>query len=237
MLRVDELLVRRGGRLVVQVAGLEFPVGSHVVAGANGSGKSSMLTALAGLLAWQGRVRVDGQVLGSGAASVRVGFLPQSPGGLDHLSVADAVAYAQLILGGRRDAGLVEAILDEVGIAGLGGQRISRLSGGQRHMAYLAMALAHRPAVLLLDEPTSGLDAEHRMLLRDAVGRLAEHMVVITATHLPDDIGMLGGQVVVLRRGEVAFQGDVGQLRDRGAQVPGAGSPLDAALVALERGQ
>lgn len=215
---------------------MEFPVGSHVVAGANGSGKSSMLAALAGLLAWQGRVQIDGQVLASGTASAQVGFLPQSPGGLDHLAVAEAVAYAQVILSGRRDAGSADVLLAEVGIAGLGAQRISRLSGGQRHMAYLAMALAHRPAVLLLDEPTSGLDAGHRTLLRDVVGRLAEHMVVITASHLPDDIGLLGDQVVVLRRGGVAFQGDVGQLRELGAHVGGAGSPLDAALVALELG-
>jgi ABC-2 type transport system ATP-binding protein len=151
--------------------------------------------------------------------------------------VTDAVAYAQLILSGRRDPALLETTLDDVGIARLGALRISRLSGGQRHLAYLAMALAHRPPVLLLDEPTSGLDAEHRMLLRDSVCRLAESMVVITATHLPDDMSRLGGHVVVLRRGEVAFQGDVGQLRELGGPTAGAGGPLDAALVALERGE
>ncbi|MGV1006211.1 MAG: ATP-binding cassette domain-containing protein, partial [Candidatus Nanopelagicales bacterium] len=90
----------------------------------------------------------------------------------------------------RRDADSL-AILAEVGIAGLAGERMSRLSGGQRNLTYLAMALAHQPAVLLLDEPTAGLDAEHRILLREAVGRLADHLVVITATHLPDDIGVL----------------------------------------------
>lgn len=236
MLSVDELLVRRGGRPVVRVSGLVFAVGSHVVAGANGSGKSSLLTALAGLLPWQGSVRVGGLPLGPGAAG-RVGFLPQSPGGLDHLSVGDGLSYAQVVLGGRRDAGAAAALLEEVGLGGLGGRRIGRLSGGQRHLAYLAMALAHRPEVLLLDEPTSGLDAEHRTLLRDAVLRLAEHLVVVTATHLPDDIAVLGQRVVVLRQGEVAFQGDAGQLRQMGGAEAAGGSALDAALVRLERGQ
>lgn len=235
-LAIDSLEVTRRGRICCEVADLEFGVGSHVLAGANGSGKSSLLAALAGLLPWSGHVRLDGRALAPRRVAERIGFLPQDPCGLDHLTVAAAVRYAHYVLAGSLTGWSEHALLEEVGIGGLGPRRVSRLSGGQRQMAYLAMALAHDPAVLLLDEPTAGLDAGHRTLFREAIGRLGQRLVVITASHGADDIYGLGDHVVVLRRGRVAFDGTAPQLTDRVGPGQHQLHALDQALIALEEG-
>ncbi len=217
--------VARRRRTVVDVDSLRFGLGSHVLAGANGSGKSSLLKAIAGLLHSSGEVTVGGraaeEIPGRGVA-----YLPQDSHGLEHLSVLDAVRYAQHA---TRSPGSADEWVAAVDMTDRATRRIGSLSGGERRLAYLAMLLSQDVPVLLLDEPTAGLDASHRVALRRALRVAAQSRVVITASHVADDLDDLGDRVVVLSAGRVVFDGAGEQLV---TSTP-AGT-WDAALMAVE---
>jgi len=103
---------------------------------------------------------------------------------LPHLSVAHNVALP-LLLQGRPDAARVAAVLDAVGLAGLGPRLPQTLSGGQLQRVAIARALVHRPQLILADEPTGNLDpgtAERVMDLLSAAVR-AEGAACVLVTH------------------------------------------------------
>ena len=201
---LDGVAVERRGRRVVQVEHLSIGSGSCVLTGANASGKSSLLMAVAGLVRGAGEVRVVNAVDGQGRQAI--GYMPQEPTGLDHLTVVQAVRFAQVLTGATVEVDAARHV-EAVGLSAQIDERISRLSGGQRRLAYLATLLAQPASVLLLDEPTVGLDASHRLAVRQVLVGAASSRVVVTATHLPDDLEALGERMIVLRRGEVVFDG------------------------------
>jgi len=133
--------------------------------GESGVGKSTLLNCIAGLDdADAGQVRLDGVVVGALPEAQRaelrrakLGFVFQAFHLLPHLSVAENVALPLRLLG-RPDAARVEALLQAVGLGGLGDRSPAQLSGGQLQRVALARALVHRPKLILADEPTGNLD-------------------------------------------------------------------------------
>jgi putative ABC transport system ATP-binding protein len=133
--------------------------------GESGVGKSTLLNCIAGLeQADSGRVQVDGSDLATldEAARARLrrralGFVFQAFHVLPHLTVAENVALPLLLLG-RPDAPRVEALLDAVGLGGLGRRHPAQLSGGQLQRVAIARAVVHAPGLILADEPTGNLD-------------------------------------------------------------------------------
>jgi putative ABC transport system ATP-binding protein len=154
----------------------EVPVFEHVsltvapgefvaIVGESGVGKSTLLNCMAGLDSWDaGTVVLDGVDLGTlgddAKAMLRrekVGFVFQAFHVLPHLDVAQNVALPLMLLH-RPDAARVQAMLDAVGLHGLGERLPQQLSGGQLQRVAIARALVHRPSLLLADEPTGNLD-------------------------------------------------------------------------------
>ena len=145
---------------------LEVAAGEFVaIVGESGVGKSTLLNCIAGLDTWdEGTIAIDGVDLGAlddeRRALLRrekLGFVFQAFHVLPHLDVAQNVALPLLLLG-KPDAARVQAMLDAVGLQGLGGRLPQQLSGGQLQRVAIARALVHRPRVLLADEPTGNLD-------------------------------------------------------------------------------
>ncbi|MEF7612311.1 ABC transporter ATP-binding protein [Aquincola sp. MAHUQ-54] len=168
MLRVEGLARRYGEAAVFEQVAFGVARGEIVaVLGESGVGKSTLLNCIAGLDAPDaGRVLLDDTdvtALPEAAQArwrrARLGFVFQAFHVLPHLSVADNVALP-LLLQGARDDGRVAAMLEEVGLAGLGGRAPRTLSGGQLQRVAIARALVHRPALVLADEPTGNLDPE-----------------------------------------------------------------------------
>jgi putative ABC transport system ATP-binding protein len=160
------LAKRYGDTAVFSNVSLEVPAGEFVaIVGESGVGKSTLLNCMAGLDAWdEGEVLLDGQDLGRLSADQRalvrrehVGFVFQAFHVLPHLDVAQNVALPLMLLG-RNDPARVGAMLDAVGLQGLGGRLPQQLSGGQLQRVAIARALVHRPSLLLADEPTGNLD-------------------------------------------------------------------------------
>lgn len=202
VLRVENLDVRRSGSIVVQ--GVSFAAGrGEIVAltGASGSGKTTVLRAIAGL------ERVDGGtvsvVLGDEAAGVagrepsaradqrvtgsRVGMVLQFHHLFAHLSALHNVWLAPVHVHRRPKADAIAVarqLLDRLGVGHRAEAMPHELSGGEAQRVAIARALAMDPPVLLMDEPTASLDAGRRAdLARTLRDLAADGRTVVVATH------------------------------------------------------
>jgi len=162
------------------------------IVGESGVGKSTLLNCMAGLDHWDsGAVLLDGIDLGNlnddSLARLRrekIGFVFQAFHVLPHLDVAQNVALPLLLLGQHNDA-RVQAMLEAVGLAGLGARLPQQLSGGQLQRVAIARALVHRPTLLLADEPTGNLDPKTATKVMDALIEQARehHAALVLVTH------------------------------------------------------
>ena len=178
LLQVDGLAKRYNGQPVFEGVDLQVGTGEFVaILGESGVGKSTFLNCLAGLdSVHAGTVRIDGTDITAldetGQALFRrdrLGFVFQAFHVLPHLSVAHNVGLP-LLLQRRPDDARVQALLEDVGLGGLGGRLPQTLSGGQLQRVAVARALVHRPQLILADEPTGNLDP-------DTAGRVMDMLV------------------------------------------------------------
>ncbi len=169
VIRVDGLAKRYGHDTVFSGVSLEVAAGEFVaIVGDSGVGKSTLLNCLAGLDSLdEGRITLCGHDLNAATDDERallrrqhVGFVFQAFHVLPHLDVAQNIALPLMLLGERPSdiAPRVQAMLEAVGLQGLGERLPQQLSGGQLQRVAIARALVHRPALLLADEPTGNLD-------------------------------------------------------------------------------
>ena len=191
-LQVKNLSKRYGDTAVFSQVTLDVAPGEFVaIVGESGVGKSTLLNCMAGLDSWdEGTVQLNGADLQTMTDDQRalqrrqhVGFVFQAFHVLPHLDVAQNVALPLLLLGQADDA-RVQAMLDSVGLAGLGARLPQQLSGGQLQRVAIARALVHRPGLLLADEPTGNLDPTTAAKVMDAlIAQTREHgasLVLVT---------------------------------------------------------
>lgn len=196
------------GRFPLDVA-FDWPAdGVTALVGRSGSGKTSVLRAIAGLDRHDGEVRFAGEAWQAPGLWVpterrRIGYVPQGPGLLPHLSVAGNLDYA------ARRAGPGPFARDDLvvrtGIAALLDRRPATLSGGEGQRASLARALLGQPRLLLLDEPLSGVDSEGRAELLDALEMLLRGLgvPVVMVTHDLGEAERLADRVVRMAGGRI----------------------------------
>ena len=196
LLSVEGLGVSFDGHRVLQGVDFTLEAGrTMAVIGASGCGKSTMLSAIAGLLKrHEGRISLE--------EGCRAAFIMQDYGLFPWKSVLDNLALPLQLAGvprGERIAA-AERMLDELGLAGVGRRFPLQLSGGQRQRVAIGRALMAKPGLLLMDEPFAALDAISRE-------RLQEHMLdvwrrhrtaFILVTHNSEEAVYLGQSVMVL---------------------------------------
>ncbi|MDR7307778.1 ABC transporter ATP-binding protein [Rhodoferax saidenbachensis] len=192
-LRVQNLSKRYGSTPVFANVSLDVAPGEFVaIVGESGVGKSTLLNCMAGLDHWDsGSVQLAGHDLATLNDDARallrreaVGFVFQAFHVLPHLDVAQNVALPLLLLN-RPDPAQVEALLEAVGLGGLGTRLPQQLSGGQLQRVAIARALVHQPALLLADEPTGNLDPTTAAKVMDAlVAQTRQHgTALVLVTH------------------------------------------------------
>lgn len=215
-LALDAVTVRYGARIAVAGVSLEAARGELLaILGANGSGKSSLLRALAGLQRHAGTVAWDGQPAPPAGA---VGYMPQDNAARAGLTVFEVALLGRLrsltLRVGAADIAAAEAALAELGIAGLAGRRLPELSGGQRQLAFLAQVLAGAPRALLLDEPTSALDIAHQLHVLDLLGAASRRrgLTTIAALHDLNAAARFAGRLVLLDGGRVLADGPAAEV-------------------------
>jgi ABC-2 type transport system ATP-binding protein len=184
--------------------------------GPNGSGKTTTLKLLVGLLKPdRGDARVLGEPLASRAWRFRAGYLPEHPYLYDYLTAAEYLDYAgrlfALPLPRRREK--TRELLELVGLSGSADVPLRRFSKGMVQRAGLAQALVNDPELVILDEPMSGLDPIGRRLVRDIIlGLRRVGKTVFFSTHILSDAEALCDRVGVLRAGRLVRVGALGEL-------------------------
>jgi ABC-type branched-subunit amino acid transport system ATPase component len=229
-LEARDVGVRFGGVVAVDGVSLAVHEGQiHGLIGPNGSGKTTFLNALTGVVPATGTLRVDGAAVhlarprrSRAAGILRMFQAPQTFGELSVLENALLASPDTSITGlagawlarplmWKRERGRwanAAAALERVGLAGCEDLPASALPYGQQRMLELARALAARPRVLLLDEPSAGLnDAETRALARLCTGLRDEGLALIVIDHKIDFIDTICSEVGVLELGRLIAHG------------------------------
>lgn len=250
-LRARGLHLAYDDRLVVEDLDLVIPSGRiTAIVGANACGKSTLLRALARLLApRQGVVELDGRALRSVPTrelAQRLGILPQTPVAPEGLTVIDLVSRGRSPhqtwwrQWSKADELAVHEALAATGMTELANRAVDELSGGQRQRAWIAMAVAQGTPVLLLDEPTTYLDLAHQIDVLDLVTDLnrREHRTVVMVLHDLNQACRYADHVIAMKSGRIAAEGtpaevitagtveDVFDLRCQVTTDPVSGTPL-----------
>ncbi len=211
--------------------GFETRSGAVALFGPSGSGKSSVLGLMAGLLrADSGRFSVDDDVLFDTANGIwlpahrrRIGFVFQDALLFPHLSVRGNLLYGSRFAGSDASPPKLEAITGLLGITALLDRMPGGLSGGERQRVAIGRALLSSPRLLLFDEPLASLDDERRLEILPYIETMQDELGVpfVYVSHALDEVARLATHVVVLERGRVGAEGPPGELL---APAWGAGS-------------
>jgi len=199
-------------------ANLEVGAEPLALVGPNGSGKTSLLLAILGLLKLdRGRIVLGDEVLVDKDHGIdrpteerHLAYLPQDFGLFPHLTAVQNVAFALACSAGpisrKERRAQAMAWLDRFGLGGLANRNPAQLSGGERQRIALAGALASSPKAILLDEPTASLDIEARVEVRAFLAESIRSLGLptILVTHDIMDVEALAGRVAVLEKGRVA---------------------------------
>ena len=215
------------------VKGIDLTIPAHGtvgLVGATGSGKTTMVDVILGLLEPQdGRLEIDGQQITVNSRrqwQSTIGYVPQ------YIFLADQSVAANIAFGvSAKDidqeavervakiANLHEFVVNDLpqGYATTVGERGVRLSGGQRQRIGIARALYHNPQVLILDEATSALDNLTERAVMEAVNKLGHDITVILIAHRLSTVRQCD-QIFLLERGEVKAQGTFEELTQANEQ-------------------
>ena len=211
ILAVQGLCKHFGARQALNQLSLSVAPGEIVgLVGSNGSGKTTSLRILAGLLkADAGRGSVLGfDLLRQGAQlRRRVGYMSQRDSLYGALPVRENLLFRAEVFGLHHPGSAVSAAIDRFGLQSFATQRACQLSGGWARIVQLAATLLHEPPVVMLDEPTAGLDVAARQAVWRHLTRLAgEGTAFLLSTHDLLDASRCS-RIVLLSQGHVRASG------------------------------
>jgi iron complex transport system ATP-binding protein len=246
LLRIEDLYVRIGRHEAVRGVSCTVEAGECLaVLGRNGAGKTSLVRGLAGLLPARGRILLDGSDIARAGPAERsrlIGYVAQGVAQLSaQLTVFDLLLLAQN--GGQfawaappESLRRAQEMIELLGLQPLARRTPGEMSGGQRQMVALALALVRRPRILLLDEPTSALDLANQLHLLELVRehtRLAG-MATVMVLHDLNLATRYADAVLMLEGGAPAFAGPVEEAltRERLARIYG----VDCHIMDVEGG-
>ena len=216
----EDLVVGYGDGPVIDGESVTVPAGEvTALVGPNGSGKSTLLKALADQLSPEdGTVRVDGREIhdmGSKELARKVGLLSQENVAPGSLTVEDLVAHGRYPHRGtfesvnEDDIAAVHRAISLAGIEDLRDTDVGSLSGGQKQLTWIAMALAQETDVLLLDEPTTFLDLHHQLEVMEIIETLRDESdtTVVLVLHDISQAARHADHVLALKDGEILARG------------------------------
>ena len=237
-----------GALVALRGIDLEIEAGAMVaLMGASGTGKSTLLNLMGGVIAPSaGSLRIGeyhvsemspAQIMAMRARDVALVLQEASANLLSYATALDNLRWVRRNLGdAAAGAPPPEALLERLGLASLAHQRVATMSGGEQQRVALASAMAGAPRVLLVDEPTSQLEGDERevvIALLDSINREIGATVVIV-TH-DEEVATRLPRTVVIQDGRVAFESRAGVRyavvgTDRSVQLP------EASAAGFERG-
>ncbi|HMS10062.1 MAG TPA: ATP-binding cassette domain-containing protein, partial [Pyrinomonadaceae bacterium] len=171
-----------------------------------------------GLLKKQaGEINIFGKRLESDRIEIlrEIGSLIESPSIYGHLTAAENLRVFQTVY--QSPASRTNEVLELVGLGETGKKKAGHFSLGMKQRLSIAIALLHKPRLLILDEPTNGLDPEGILEMRDMLKRLKqdEGITILISSHLLSEIEKLVDDVGIIHKGRILFQGTLSELQSR----------------------
>ena len=203
---------------VLDRATLTIPTGAFAgVIGPSGAGKTTLLKTVLGLTTrFTGTVTVEGKSLAAHDHPVSVGYVPQ----VETVDWSFPATVENVVMMGlnqrpgrtpwasRNERKAIDAVLEQLGLSGIGRRHIRDLSGGQQHRVFLARALVGKPRILILDEPTSSVDIKTRDDILHHLAHLnGDGTTILMTTHELNSLAAHLPWVICVNHGIVA-QGD-----------------------------
>jgi iron complex transport system ATP-binding protein len=218
--------VRLGRATLLDDVSIGISAGEWItIVGPNGAGKTTLLSVMAGLLRSSGTVSIDGHNLARLSPRQRarlLAYVPQQPEVPPGMSVNSYVLLGRtphvspLGVEGRRDFAIVEEVLDQLDLIGLGHRNLESLSGGELQRCHLARAIAQSTPIVFLDEPTASLDLGHQQQALDLIERLRRerHITVVMTMHDLTLAAQYSDRMALLSDGRVVAEGTPSQVLD-----------------------
>lgn len=209
----------RGSPQILSKVDLAVPKGSvYGFLGPNGAGKTTTLRLILGLLtADAGHIALfeRGVKRPADRPWARIGSMIETPSLYSHLSAKDNLRVWQPLYGVPNDR--LDEVLVLVGLAAVGRRPVHAFSLGMKQRLGIAVALLHAPPLLVLDEPTNGLDPHGVIEIRDLLIHLNRETgtTILVSSHMLTEVERLATHVGVLSRGQMVFEGSLGELRTR----------------------
>jgi ABC-2 type transport system ATP-binding protein len=214
-IEIEGLVVRRGGRTVLEVPQLAVAAGRVTgLMGPSGSGKTTLMRAIVGVQrAAGGAVRVLGQPAGAAALRRRIGYMTQAPSVYGDLTVRENLRFFARVLDVADER--IDTVIEDVRVPDRPGQLVRDLSGGERTRVSLAAVLLGEPELLILDEPTIGLDPLLRVELWRLFAELAgAGTTLLISSHSLEEARHCD-ELLLLRDGRILLSDSPEGLRER----------------------
>ena len=218
MLSIRELSKTYRGRQALTNLSLDLLAGEvYGLLGPNGAGKTTTINLICGLLkADSGDVFVNGKPAGE-ATKPWIGVMPQENLLYRTLTCRENLAFFADLYGLSRKgrSSRIQDCLAAVNLLDRTSTPVEALSGGMRRRLSLAIAIVHRPKLLILDEPTTGLDIEARHEVWELIRQLSgeQGITILLTTHLLDEAEKLCHRIGIIRQGHLLKEGTLSDLR------------------------
>lgn len=223
----------------------EAPPGVTMLFGRSGSGKTTVMNAVAGLMRpGEGRIAVADQMLFDSARGL---WLPPHKRGLGvifqegrlfpHLTVRQNLSYGRWFAGAKGGRAEIDRVVEMLGIGPLLGRRPAALSGGEKQRVAIGRALLAQPRLILADEPLAALDESRKQEILPYFERLRDEVQVpiLYVSHSPAEVARLATTVVALEAGKVSRVGPATEVMGDPQVTPlgaeAAGAVLDATVL------
>lgn len=204
-------MIYKAGKKALKDVSLQIESPSLIgLLGPNGAGKSTLMKLLvAELIPTSGEILIDGVPLLKNEKKLKasLGYLPQSFGLYDELTVWQFLDYMAALKGIKNSKKVIKEVIEKTNLTKKRKARISTLSGGQRQRVGIAQALMGNPELLIFDEPTVGLDPEERINFRNLFSKTAQDKIVLLSTHIIEDVQSVCDKLIVINHGQILFTG------------------------------
>lgn len=201
---------------VLNEINLQVPEGAiYGFLGPNGAGKTTTLRLVLGLLKSQtGSIHIFGKSLKENRIDIltQIGSLIETPSIYAHLTAEENLRIWQIVY--QCPVERIKQVLELVGLSQTGKKKAGKFSLGMKQRLSIAIALLHRPKLLILDEPTNGLDPNGIVEIRMLLKRLNEQdgITIIVSSHLLSEIEKMVTHIGIINNGNLLFQGKLDEL-------------------------